>query len=442
MSGQTIVICGRPNVGKSSLFNALLKRRVAIVDPTAGVTRDRMVAEVVRPYGSFLVVDTGGIGLFDEIALKREVESQIEAALSFADLIAFVVDARDGLLPADEVIAKELRSLNKPILLVANKCDGVSIERELPAFYCLGFGEPLAVSALERYGVENLAEKIVELLPDCREPELDDSAGKTIRLAVVGKVNSGKSTLVNLLVGADRVIVSEMPGTTRDAVDVPFERNDQRFVAVDTAGIRKRRVVEGTPDYYAHARSAEAIRRADAVLLLVDASRKISQIDKGIAHSINVQARPVVIGVTKWDLAEAAGRDPDDFLPYIQQQLPMLDYAPVTFLSALTNFNVNATLKVVVSVYSQSAFRSATGPLNRIVEQAAIQRLPRAMGSKFPKILFATQTGIHPPTVVVFVNERKLFDDEYGRYLANRLREQLPFDEVPLRIIFRDRRRN
>ncbi|MFH0947182.1 MAG: ribosome biogenesis GTPase Der [Planctomycetota bacterium] len=441
MNESTIVICGRPNVGKSSLFNAMLRRRVAIVDPMAGVTRDRIVAQVERPFGSFLAVDTGGIGLFDETALKAEVESQIEAALSFAKLIVFVVDARDGLIPADLVIAKELRSLGKPILLVANKCDGVSIEKELPAFYRLGFGEALAVSATERFGVENLVERIIALLPARDEEPEDRDSNPVIRLAVVGKVNSGKSTLVNLLVGEERMIVSEIAGTTRDAVDAPFERKGQKYIAIDTAGMRKRRVVEGTADYYAHARASEAIRRCDVVLLLVDATRKVSQIDKGIAHAINATARPVVIGVTKWDLAEEAGRNPADFKPYIQQQLPMLEYAPLCFLSALKNFNVDETLDVVASVYAQSSYRSATGPLNRIVEQAAVQRLPRASASKFPKILFATQTGIRPPTVVVFVNDKKLFDDEYGRYLANRLREQLPFDEVPIRVIFRDRKR-
>ncbi len=221
MSEPVAVICGRPNVGKSSLFNAMLKRRVAIVDPTAGVTRDRVAARVERRSGAFLLVDTGGIGLFDDVALKDEVEDQIEAALSSADLVLLVVDVRDGLLPADEAIARELRVLGKPILLVVNKCDGVAAERMLGAFYSLGLGEPRAVSALERFGVEALIEEVLERLPRREEPREEGGEGP-IRLAVVGKVNSGKSTLVNLLVGEERVIVSEMPGTTRDAVDVPF----------------------------------------------------------------------------------------------------------------------------------------------------------------------------------------------------------------------------
>lgn len=440
MNLQTVVICGRPNVGKSSLFNSMLKRRVAIVDPTAGVTRDRVVAELERGNRRAMLVDTGGIGLFDETALKDEVESQIETALNLADLIVFMVDARDGLLPADELIAKELRGLDTPILLVANKCDGISIERELPVFFELGLGEPLALSAQERFGVEDLIEEILERIGVADDLDGEQPEGP-IRLAIVGKVNSGKSTLVNLLVGEERVIVSEVPGTTRDAVDVPFERVGRSFMAIDTAGIRKRRVVEGTADFYGQARANEAIRRSDAVLLLVDASRKISQIDKSIGHTIARSAKPVVIGVTKWDLAAEAGKTTEEYTPYIQQQLPMMEFAPVTFLSALDNFNVNGTLKVVASVYDQAGYRAATGPLNRIVEEASRKRQPRTKKSKMPKILYVTQTGIHPPTIIVFVNDKRLYGDEYGRYLANRLREQLPFDEVPVRIVFRDNRK-
>ncbi len=441
MSEPTVVVCGRPNVGKSSLFNAILKRRVAIVDPAAGVTRDRVTARVERGDRAFLLVDTGGIGQYDDAELKTEIEHQIDTALEIADLILFLVDARDGVIPADEVIAKELRSLNKPILLVANKCDGVSIEREVPSLYALGLGEPRPVSALERFGVEALIEEILDLIPPSAEESRGPDEARPIRLAIVGKVNSGKSTLVNLLVGEDRVIVSEIPGTTRDAVDVAFERGGRRFVAVDTAGIRKRRVVEGTADFYGHARANEAIRRADVVLLLVDATRKISQIDKGIAHEIAGSARPVVIGVSKWDLAEEAGKRPEEYRAYLAQQLPMLEFAPVTFLSSLTAFNIDETLDVVASLEEQSGYRAGTGALNRIIDEAITRRFPRVGRGKFPKILYVTQTGTHPPTFVVFVNDKKLFGDEYARYLANRLREQLPIEEVPLKIHFRERKK-
>ncbi|MBI4878211.1 MAG: ribosome biogenesis GTPase Der [Planctomycetes bacterium] len=440
MNEPVAVICGRPNVGKSSLFNAMLRRRVAIVDPTAGVTRDRVAARVERTSGAFLLVDTGGIGLFDDVALKDEVESQIEAALCSADLVLLVVDVRDGVLPADEAIARELRILGKPILLVVNKCDGAANERVLGPFYSLGLGEPRAVSALERFGVEALVEDILERLP-CREEPQHEEGDAPIRLAVVGKVNSGKSTLVNLLVGEQRVIVSEMPGTTRDAVDVPFARGGRRFIAVDTAGIRKRRVVEGTADFYAQARASEAIRRSDVVLLLIDAARKFSQIDKGIASEVGRSGKPVVIGVTKWDLARDAGKIPEDYRAYLAQQLPMLDFAPVVFLSAVEDFNVDAALDAVAAVYAQAGYRAPTGPLNRIIEEAETRRFPRVKKSRVPKILYVTQTAVRPPTIIVFVNDRKLFGDEYARYLANRLREQLPFNEVPLRIHFRDRRR-
>lgn len=469
MSAPVVVICGRPNVGKSSIFNAILGRRVAIVDPTAGVTRDRVNALVERGRRRFMLVDTGGIGQFDEMLLRDEVEHQIEIALEGSDLILFLVDARDGVLPADEEIARKLRALGKPIVVVANKCDGINIERELGPVYRLGFGEPFPVSAVAGFGVQDLVEHVLDQLPgsvadadDDDGPPADDEAEETadpegadafgernfrgrdpkrpIRLAIVGKVNSGKSTLVNLLVGEQRVIVSDLAGTTRDAIDVPFDRLGRRFVAVDTAGLRKRRVVEGTPDFYAQGRAMEAIRRADVVLLLVDASRKISQIDKALASAIAKTAKPVVIGVTKWDLAQAEGKTPEQYKPYIQQQLPLLDFAPVTFLSALNDFNVDGTLRVAKSLFDQAGHRVATGELNRVIEQSEARRFPRTSAGKFPKVLYATQTGVHPPTVVVFVNDARLFGDEYARYLSNRLRESFPFDEIPLRVLFRERR--
>jgi len=438
VNDPTVVICGRPNVGKSSLFNALLKRRVAIVDPTAGVTRDRVTALVERSRGRFLLMDTGGIGLFDEVLLKHEVESQIETALAHADVVLFLVDAKEGLTPVDEEIARRLRGLNRPMLLVANKCDGISIEREMGPLYALGLGDPLPVSSIERHGVEDLMDLILEALPE-RSAAPEDDGAERIRLAIVGKVNSGKSTLMNLLVGEDRVIVSELAGTTRDAVDAPFELGGRKFTAVDTAGLRKRRVVEGTPDFYGQGRAGEAIRRADVVLLLVDATKTVSQIDKGIANAIAMAAKPVVIGVTKWDLAAEAGKSPEDFGPYVLQQLPMLEFAPLAFLSSLTRFNVDETLEVCADLYDQSLVRIGTGLLNRTIERAFEMRQPRVSRGKYPKILYSAQVDVRPPTILVHVNDKKLFDDEYVRYLSNRLREEFEFSEVPLRILFKDR---
>lgn len=481
MTQKVAVICGRPNVGKSSLFNALLKRRVAIVDPTAGVTRDRVTAELRRGRKSCLLVDTGGMGLFDEIALKDEVERQIGIALALADVVVFVVDTKDGVLPADQQIARELRTLRKPLILAVNKCDGAQLERDAAQFYELGLGEPIAVSAVEKLGVENLAEAILEHSPydagedasgdeaaddeeaaverASRAMDEDDGAGgddgdparepsdplepqipdRPIRIAIVGKVNSGKSTFLNKVVGEERAIVSDIPGTTRDAIDAPFMHRGRRFIAVDTAGLRKRRVVEGTPDFYGQSRATEALRRADAVLLLVDATRKVSQIDKGIASAIANSSKPVVVGVTKWDLAKAAGKTPGEYEPYLRQQLPNLEFAPIVFLSAMTGFNVGALLDVVVAVYEQSFVRVPTALLNRVIENSFQTRAPRVGRGKFPKILYATQTGVHPPTFVLFVNEKKLFGGEFARFLGNRLREAFPFKEVPMRIHFRER---
>jgi GTP-binding protein len=439
-----VVLCGRPNVGKSSLFNALLKRRVAIVDPTAGVTRDRVMALAERPVGSFQLVDTGGLGLFDEIALKDEVERQIGIALELADLVVFVVDAKEGVSPHDAQIARRLRTLGKPIVLAVNKADGASLERDANLFRRLGFGEPVAVSAIERFNVEELFERILEEISKAGlaagEPD-DEGVAPPIKLAIVGKVNSGKSTFVNRIVGEERVIVSSIAGTTRDAIDAPFEHRGRRFIAIDTAGLRKRRVVENTPDFYGQGRAAEAIRRCDVVVLFVDAERDISQIDKGLAAQVARSSKPLVIAVTKWDLAAAAGRQPEDYTKYLKQQLPLLEFAPVVFVSTHQGLNVHAVLDLVVEVHEQAGHRAATGPINRAVEQAFSMQAPRTGRGKFPKILYATQVGVHPPTIVVFVNDKKMFGDEWARFLANRLREVFPFGEVPVRIWFRERRR-
>jgi len=482
-----------------------MKRRIAIVDPTAGVTRDRVMASLDRYGASFQLVDTGGLGLFDEIQLKDEVERQIGMALDLADLVLFVVDAKDGLLPHDQEIARRLRTLDKPILLVANKADGAVFEREAAQFLRLGLGEPIVASALEKMGIEPLCEAIVDELkrqslfvpsggttddlaevddvgdldelaleeieaadeafdaaagdPSYDEDEdelesdeegvLEDEAekGKTeipqrpIRLAIVGKVNAGKSTFMNRVVGEERVIVSPLAGTTRDAIDAPFSHRGIDFVAIDTAGLRKRRVVEGTPDFYGVSRAKEAIRRCDVVLLFIDATRDVSQIDKALAQAVAFSSKPVVLCVSMWDVAEQSGRTPDEYLPYLKQQLPLLEFAPIVFLSTHQDFNVDETLEIAADVHAQANFRAPTGLLNRALEQAFATEKPRVSRGKIPHVLYVTQTRVRPPTFVVFVNDKKLFGGEWARFLANRLRDTFPFAEVPLRIHFRERKR-
>lgn len=444
MKTPTIVLCGRPNVGKSSLFNALLRRKVAIVDPTPGVTRDRVEAVIERRGRALRVVDTGGVGGADAWELLPDVEAQIETALALADLVVLVVDAKEGLTPADREVARRLRRLGRPVVVAANKCDGVRVEREAIEFTALGFGDPVALSARTRRGVEDLVDRVLEQLPEHPEAsgEAEDARReRPLRVAVVGKVNSGKSTLVNRLSGEDRVIVSPMPGTTRDAVDVEFELGGRRFVAVDTAGLRKRRVVEGKPDFYAQARAESAILRSQAVVFLLDATREISQVDKAIGRRVAESGRPVVLALSKWDLAEAAGRTLDAFEPYVRRRLPMLDFAPLSALSATEGTGVEETFSLLVELHAQSGHRVGTGELNRVVARAMERRFPRVGRSKVPKLRYVTQTGVHPPTFVVFVNDRRLFGDEYRRYLARRLRVDLPFGEVPLRIVFRDQKR-
>jgi GTP-binding protein len=436
-----IAIVGRPNVGKSTLANRMCGSRVSIVEPTAGVTRDRVAipARLDTSTGSrwFEVVDTGGIGIVDRDDLGPQVEEQIRAAIDTARVILWLVDAREGITPLDQEVARRLRGLPIPVVLVANKAEGTRFQWDVAEFNRFGIKDgPYAISAQNGEGLEPLYERLLELIPDAPDDEDAPVATPVMKLAVVGQRNAGKSTLINAFAREERMIVSEVPGTTRDSVDVVFERGNETFVAIDTAGIRKKKSHADAIDFYSDARSHKSIRRADVVILLFDVSQKLSGIDKQLARYVIDHHKPVILGANKWDLV--GDLTPEDFRAYIDDNLPQLDFAPISFLSAKEGRGVDATLALAKELFAQSQTRVTTGELNRVLTRALESRSPSASGHAV-RVRYATQAETSPPTFVLFVNDKKHFNKDYIRYLQNRLREELPFKEIPVRIVLRDR---
>jgi GTPase len=437
MALPVVAIVGRPNVGKSSLLNMLAGRRISIVDPTAGVTRDR-VSTVLEYEGRwFELVDTGGYGIVDRDDLDADVEQQIRFAVDQASVILFTVDARDGLLPLDQEVAKWLRTSGKPIVLLANKVDAADARVDLGDFHKLGFGPPLAVSASHRRGEEELRIVIHERLASL--PVDEAPADPVMKLAIVGRRNVGKSTLINAMAGSPRVIVSEIPGTTRDSVDVRFERDGRTYMAIDTAGLRKKSKVADDIEYYSTHRTELSIRRADVVLFLVDATADVGTVDKKLGRYIADQYKPCIIVVNKWDLAKDQATS-DSYGEYLSKTLIGLDYAPVAFITAKDGKNVQSMIDLSTELFKQARTRVSTGELNRVLGEAMANSLPRPKhGTGAIKMLYATQAAVCPPTVVMFINDPTRVTPAFERFLLNRMRETLPFAEVPIRLIVRGR---
>ncbi|MCF6157935.1 MAG: ribosome biogenesis GTPase Der [wastewater metagenome] len=430
-----VAIVGRPNVGKSSLLNCLAKRKISIVEPTSGVTRDRISTEIHHEDRVFELVDTGGMGVKDVDGLTEEIETQIEIALYKADVVLFVVDTRDGITSLDLMVAEKLRRLNKKVLLVANKVDTPKLEYLISEFHKLGFGEPIPVSATEGYGRTDLLDRVVSLLPPpSRELVFPESI---IKLAIVGKRNAGKSTLINTLAREQRVIVSEVPGTTRDSIDVRFEMDTKQFLAIDTAGVRKKRQVKESIEFYSMARSERSIRRADVVLLLIDATVSVSEVDKKLGDYIISEYKPCIIVINKWDLVHDVETEKYDH--YFYKSLPGLSFSPISFISAKNNEHVIETIQLAEELYKQARTRVTTSELNQAIEEALALHRPTRRKTKTPKIYYATQVDVAPPTFILFVNDPKLFDKDYERYLSNQLRNKLPFPEIPLKFHFKAR---
>ncbi|MFQ5412327.1 MAG: ribosome biogenesis GTPase Der [Phycisphaerae bacterium] len=436
MSLPMVAIVGRPNVGKSSLLNLLARQRISIVDPTAGVTRDRINAVIELDDRYIEIVDTGGYGIEDHDDLTEHVEGQIRYAIAGASLILFVVDLIDEITPLDNEVARLLRSVETPVQLVANKADTPRQEDRAGALAALGFGKPVCVSALHGHNRRELMECVFSRLGDLVADEAPDPV---MKVALVGRRNVGKSTFTNALAGGDRVIVSEVPGTTRDSVDVRFDRNGSEFIAIDTAGIKKKRKHKNDIEYYGHTRALASIRRADIVLFLIDSTSSIGEVDKKIARFIVDAYKPCILVVNKWDLAKGRA-GPEAYADYLEKTMPHLAYAPLAFTTATEDRNIQSTIDLAQSLFKQARLRVTTGELNRALEDTLAAHQPAAdkHGAQ-PKIYYATQVSIRPPTIVLFVNNPALMREPYRRFVEKRLRESLPFQESPVRLIWRVR---
>ena len=438
MALPMVAIVGRPNVGKSSLLNCLARQRIAIVEPTAGVTRDRVSALLESEGRWFELVDTGGMDLESGDELADDVDRQIDEAIRGASLALLVVDVRDGLTPLDREAAERLRASGLEVIVAANKADNDRQASGSADFHALGYEPVLAVSAKHGRGRPELMAAVASRLP---AEAAEAPADVAMKIAVVGKRNAGKSTLINALAGSERVIVSEMPGTTRDAVDIRFEKDALTYVAIDTAGVRKRKSLSSDIEFYSMTRAMESIRRADVVLLVIDAMTGIGRVDKRLGAAIEKAMKPVVLVVNKWDLA--AGRaTTGEYADYLDEVMPGLSWAPLAFTTATDARNVEAAVDLSRALYKQASARVATSELNRVVEEAIRARRPPSPRSVFPKVYFATQVAVHPPTIVLFVNDPELFAQDYRRFIENRFRERLPFAEVPMRLVLRAHREN
>lgn len=437
MPNASAAIVGRPNVGKSTLFNTLIGERISIEDPTSGVTRDRILHPITFKDKTFDLIDTGGIGIVDVQDLSVDVEQQIDLAIQEADLLVFLVDCKEGPTPLDFSIAQKLRKLNKKVILVANKADTDKWEQEINTFYQLGFEEPLAVSAHQGRGLKELLTTMIENLPEGKpEPEYE---GEILKVSFVGKRNAGKSSIINKLAGQNRVIVSDRPGTTRDAVDVLFEKGDKRFVAIDTAGLRRRGKMDDSIEFYGHVRSERSIRRADVVVLMIDASVPISKVDKRISALIVEEFKPCIIAINKWDLALESNPSitPEEYHEYLLHELAGLYYAPIVVTSALTGQNIWSVIDLAYELRAQATKQISTGQLNKAIQDAYTRKRPEMVKGKSCKLYYATQTDTCPPTFIIFCNRPKLVSDNYVRYLSGQLRESLGFNEIPMKLNFR-----
>ncbi len=441
-----VAIIGRPNVGKSSIMNWQAGKLVSVVDPTAGVTRDRVDYLMHHKDRYFELVDTGGIGIIDSDDLSEDVEHQIQFGIDTANLILFVVDGMVGVTALDKVVAERLRKVQIPKLIVVNKCDSIKADLQMYEFQKLADAQMLQTSVIGNRNRKELIDKIVELLPEADADEAltgvrQDSVPE-LKLAVVGRRNVGKSTFINALAETDRMIVSEIAGTTRDSVDVRFELDEKAFVAIDTPGVRKRKSLANDIEYYGLVRAQKSIRRASVVMMFFDASDQISRVDKQLVDEIHKLAKPCIFVVNKWDLGLTAEMTSDKWAKYLFNTFPTLRHVPVAFITAKDSKNIKQLINLSQTIYKQSRERVSTGELNRIVEAAYKANPPRYHKNRRPKIFFSTQVATEPPTIVCKCNDPKLFDENWKRYLLGFMREELPFKEVPIRLYLRGREKD
>ena len=434
MSKPIVAIIGRQNVGKSTLLNRLAGQPLAIVEDLPGTTRDRVMAGVSWQGVEFTVVDTGGLELEPKSTVAQEVRGQVEVAITEADVIIFIVDVKDGLIPSDLEIADMLRQTNKPIVLVANKADNARLEVGAVEFYALGLGEPLAISAHHRRGIAEMLDRVTSMLPT---PSPVEAEPEVMKVAIVGRPNVGKSTLLNAIAGEERSIVDEAPGTTRDAVDTLLDFDGQSVLVIDTAGIKRPGRIGAGVERYSVIRALRAIDRADVVLLVIDAGEPATAQDMHIAGHIQRAEKGIVLIVNKWDLV--GGNGVADYNKYIRSQFKFLSYAPVMYISAALGQGIEKIIPQAQEVYQERFKRIPTATVNNVVQEAVAAHNPPRTGSKQLKILYATQAGVSPPTFVFFVNDAKIVHFSYRRYLENKLRQAFSFMGNPFRLVFKNR---
>lgn len=433
----TVAVVGRPNVGKSTLINRIVGSREAIVHDEPGVTRDRLQLRADWNGRDFLLIDTGGIlpGSDDEIL--QSIQKQAEAAIEEADVILFLVDGKAGINPAEEDIANILRQSRKPVVLAVNKADNPEIESSLTAeFYALGLGDPLPISAVHGFGIGDLLDVIVDALP----PPIEVEETQELKLAIVGRPNVGKSSLTNALLGTERVIVSPVAGTTRDAIDSVLVRDGERYLLIDTAGIRRKSKVDYGVEAFSVVRSLKAIERADVVILMIDAVDGVTEQDKKIAAMADENGKSLILAINKWDLVEKDTYTMNQFREDITRDLHFVSYAPMVFISALTKQRIFQIIDLAKKVDSEAHRRVTTGLLNQVILEAQAMNQPPMMHGKRLRIYYATQFGVAPPSFRLFVNSPQNMTDSYKRYLENKLREAFGFSGTPIRIFMRPRR--
>jgi GTP-binding protein len=440
LAKPVVAIVGRPNVGKSTFFNYITGRRISIIEDTPGVTRDRIYSEGEWRGQSFTIIDTGGLEPFTGDYIKQQMVRQAEIAMETADVIVFLLDMKTGLTAADYDVATLLRKTEKPVIVAVNKVDQVGdMPPDAYEFYNLGMGEIYTISSIHGLGMGELLDAIYEHFPkDISEQEDDD----IIKVAIIGKPNAGKSSLINNILGEERVIVSDIPGTTRDAIDTPVERNGKKYIFIDTAGIRRKSRIEENIERYSVLRAWTAVDRADVCIIMIDGVDNVTEQDTKIAGYAHEQGKACIIAINKWDAVEKETGTLERYRETVKQRLEFMSYAPVVFISAKTGQRVERLFELVDFVFDQASFRLQTGMLNDVLNEAMAMVQPPSDKGKRLRIYYITQVGIKPPKFILFVNDRELMHFSYERYLMNTLRSNFGFEGTPIHFIIREKGKN
>ncbi len=432
-----VAVVGRPNVGKSTLFNRLAGERISIVQDTPGVTRDRIYADVEWTGRKFTLIDTGGMEIGAEDIILKQILQQAEIAIETADVILFVTDVKAGMTDDDKQVANMLRKTKKPVVLAVNKVDRMNRDSmDIYEFYELGIGDPIAISAGQALGLGDLLDEVISYFPEEIEDEEEE---EVIKVAIIGKPNVGKSSLINKILGEDRLIVSNIPGTTRDAIDSPIEIDRQKYIFIDTAGMRRKSKIKEEIERFSIIRAVAAVERCDVAILLIDAKEGITDQDTKIAGIAHERGRAAIVAVNKWDSIEKNDKTMNQYLKDIGNELAYMPYAPKVFISALTGQRINRMLELIQTVHQNHALRISTGVLNDVLIEATAMQQPPADKGRQLKLYYMTQVSIKPPTFVIFVNDRELFHFSYRRYIENQLREAFGFVGTPIHFVVREK---